>query len=116
MIDNIGHSGTKAEGYTRGLQSVFAKPSLTIAAEDLKRCAGKYGLTPQMTVDFVEDDGRLTLLVPGNVRIPLYASSDTTFYAKGMYLNVSFQKNNAGSLNGCEIEQYSGRQILKRIE
>jgi len=31
VLEGIGHSGSKAEGCTRGLQAVFARPSLTLA-------------------------------------------------------------------------------------
>ena len=115
VLENTGHSGSKAEGYARGLQFVFAKPALALPREVLNRYSGKYGLTPQMSIEFVEDDGNLALLAPGNVRIPLSASSDTTFYAKGMFLIVTFKQIGSGGIRSCEVEEYSGKQVLPRI-
>ena len=42
VIENTGHSGNKAEGFTRGLQYVFARPSLSLDPAILKQYVGEY--------------------------------------------------------------------------
>ena len=42
ILENTGHSGTKSETYTRGLQYAFEKPNLKIPEELLKKYTGTY--------------------------------------------------------------------------
>ena len=115
VIDGIGHSGSKAEGYTRGLQAVFARPSLTLGPSVLDQYLGRYQVTPQFNLEITKVSGNLLLLAPGNVRIPLLAESDTSFYVKGMYLLVRFKKNEAGKVSGFELEQFTGMQFVQKV-
>jgi predicted alpha/beta superfamily hydrolase len=116
VLEGTGHSGSKAEGYTRGLQAVFARPSLTLAPGILDQYLGKYQVAPQFTVEIVKDGANLLILAPGDTRIPLYAESDTNFYVKGTYLFVRFKKNEAGKVSGFEMEQYNGTNFAKKID
>ncbi len=42
VLENTGHSGNKAEGYARGLQYVFERPSLKLSNEVLPKYTGTY--------------------------------------------------------------------------
>lgn len=115
VVENIGHSGNKAEGYTRGLQAVFARPALSLTSEVLRQYTGKYRVNQQFVVEFVEDHGALVLLAPGNTRFELHAESDTSFYVKGRYMFLTFKRNEAGKVIGCEAEQYLGKEYAEKI-
>ena len=115
VIEGIGHSGSKAEGYTRGLQAVFARPTLTLAEGILDQYLGKYQVAPQFTVEITKANGSLLLLAPGDTKIPLFAESDSNFYVKGMYLFVRFKKNEAGKVIGFDVEQFNGMQFAQKI-
>jgi hypothetical protein len=116
VLEGIGHSGSKAEGYTRGLQAVFERRSLSLPHAVLIQYLGKYRLAPQFIVEIVEDDGDLVILVPGNVRIPLFAETEKNFYVRGAYMFIEFKKNEAGKVIGCEAEQFSGKQFAEKID
>ena len=116
VLENIGHSGSKAEGYTRGLQAVFARPSLSLSHSILQQYVGKYRVTPEFIVEMMEDQGGLVILAPGNMRIPLLAETEKNFYVKGAYMFIEFKKNEAGKVIGCEAEQFSGRQFAEKID
>ena len=44
-LENIGHSGTKGEGYERGLQSAFQRQSLALLPDQLQPYVGTYQLS-----------------------------------------------------------------------
>jgi predicted alpha/beta superfamily hydrolase len=115
VIEGIGHSGSKAEGYTRGLQAVFARPTLTLLERILDQYLGKYQVAPQFTVEITKANGSLLVLAPGDTKIPLFAESDSNFYVKGMYLFVRFKKNEAGKVIGFEVEQFNGTQFAQKL-
>jgi predicted alpha/beta superfamily hydrolase len=115
VLEGIGHSGSKAEGYTRGLQAVFARPSLMLADGILDQYLGKYQMAPGFAVEIAKDSGNLLMLAPGDTRIPLFAESEANFYVKGMYLLVRFKKNEAGKVVGFEAEQFNGTQFAQKV-
>jgi predicted alpha/beta superfamily hydrolase len=116
VLENTGHSGSKAEGYTRGLQAVFARPSLNLSHELLAQYVGKYRVNPQFVVEIVEEQGNLVMLAPGNTRIPLLAETEKEFSVRGTYLFLRFKKNEAGKVTGCEMELFSGKQSVEKID
>lgn len=116
VFENIGHSGSKAEGYTRGLQAVFARPPVTVASEILKQYLGKYQVAPGLTIEVSKENENLVLLAPGNTKIPLYAETERDFYVKGMYLFIRFKKNEQGKVTGFDVEQFQGQQFAQKAD
>ncbi|MCX6132920.1 MAG: alpha/beta hydrolase-fold protein [Ignavibacteriales bacterium] len=115
VLEGIGHSGSKAEGYTKGLQWVFARPMLSLSREILDQYIGKYQVAPQVSIEITNDDGCLVMVVPGNTRIPLLAENKEKFFVKGIYLMVRFKKNEVGKVTGVEVEQYSGTTFAQKV-
>jgi predicted alpha/beta superfamily hydrolase len=115
ILENTGHSGTKAEGYTRGLQFVFERKSIKVDPEILKKYAGLYDFGNGTKIKLlIKNDELLTVDLGGN-RIKPFAESDTDFYQKGQFLNIHFQKNFSGGVNGFWLETYSGKVFIKKI-
>ncbi len=115
VLDGIGHSGTKAEGYARGLQTVFARPSIRVNPSLLAPYVGSYQINPQLTIKvFVEDD-QLVALTPDSTKIILFAETATDFYIKGAYLFVHFKKDETGSVNGFQLQQFNGEMFCKKL-
>jgi predicted alpha/beta superfamily hydrolase len=115
VIEGIGHSGSKAEGFTRGLQAVFARPSVTVDPRILKEYAGTYELNAEARVTFAEENSHLTLTTPDGTKLTLEAENGSDFYCKGVYLFFKFRKNPDGTISGCQVEQFGGEQFLKRL-
>lgn len=115
ILDGIGHSGSKAEGYTRGLQFVFSRPALTLSAETLKPLLGAYqnGSGRQYKVSL--DEGRLAVAFPGGKTV-LTAASETDFYLPGTFLKVHFDKDNAGKVSGAHVARFDGEESLQKIQ
>jgi predicted alpha/beta superfamily hydrolase len=114
ILDHTGHSGTKAEGYTRGLQWVFDRPSLKLSPEILNNYSGSYQVGND-TLRLVNDANRLVAITPDNNRIVLDAETESDFYIKGQFLNVHFKKDESGKISGFEMEQFEGGRFVKKI-
>ena len=115
ILENTGHSGTKAEGYTRGLQAVFARPSLKLSRDILAQYIGTYQLNPQVEIKVVEESGRLMALGPNNTKLLLHAETENDFYIPGQYLFAHFKKDATGSITGFQLEQFFGDVFLQKI-
>lgn len=114
VLENTGHSGNKAEGYARGLQYVFERPSLKLTAEQLKRYEGHYLTSDSKPIEIKKENDRLALYVnPGNKYI-LNAASDSDFYATSEFLNIKFKREKE-NISGFELEHYGGTQFINRI-
>ena len=116
VIQGIGHSGGKAEGYTRGLQFVFAKPSVMVDAAILDQYVGTYKINADVKIKLVRDENQLVALLPDGSRYPMFAESQTDFYGKGEYLFVHFKKDDKGKVTGFQLEQYGGQQFIEKAD
>ncbi len=116
VLEGMGHSGGKAEGYTRGLQFVYEKPSLKLAADVLDQYAGEYELNPQVRIAIEREGDHLVGIVPDNPKIVVRAETDTDFYVVGAYLRIHFQKDEKGKVTGLQMEQYGGAGFAKKVK
>lgn len=115
VVDGMGHSGGKAEGYSRGMQFVFERPSINVDPKILNQYAGEYQLSPDVNVKLAVENNQLVAYVPGDIKIILNAESDKDFYVIGSYGFVHFQKDDSGKVTGFEMEQYTGKMFIKKI-
>ncbi|HMH21524.1 MAG TPA: alpha/beta hydrolase-fold protein [Puia sp.] len=114
IIENRGHSGSKPEGFARGLQWVFERPALQFAPAILDRYAGAYQLGSD-TVYLSKEAGKLIAKAPGDTKLILEAESEKDFYVKGVFIKVHFKMDDAGKVSGFQLEQYEGGVFLKKI-
>ncbi len=114
--EGMGHSGAKAEGYSRGLQFVYANPIVNVDPKVLDQYVGEYEINPQFHVKVERDGNQLVGIAPGSPSMTLYAKSEKDFYTKGQYLVVHFQRDEAGTVTGFQIEQYNGGVYAKKVK
>ena len=114
IMENTGHAGTKPEGYARGLQWAFERPSLTLSPTVLDRYTGTY-LVGTDTVHLSREKGELIAMPPGHTKIVLQAETDKDFYVKGMFLKVHFRTDEANKVTGFQLEQSEGSVFAKKI-
>lgn len=114
VLENTGHSGTKSETYSRGLQYIFERNRLKLSDEVLNAYAGTYQMKDGDEVILKNENQGLNLYYSKN-RIPLLAHSDTHFYATHMFFNIHFTKNN-GEVEGFDVIMYDGTQSVKKIK
>jgi Domain of unknown function (DUF3471) len=113
ILENTGHGGTKNETYARGLQYVFERPKLNLAARVLNSYAGTYQLPDGRTMQLKNENGQLALYFGGNRIFTLYAASEKDFYATAQFLNIHFE-NEPGKPQGFWLETYCDKQFVKK--
>lgn len=113
VLENTGHSGTKGEGYARGLQFVFKRPSIKLSSAILQKYSGSYKLNNGMIVNVKPDGGSLTASVANNT-IKLLAASETDFYITSSFLNIHFVKNIKGDVSDFQLNQYGSSEFAKK--
>jgi len=113
ILENTGHSGTKNETYARGLQYVFERPKLNLAARVLNSYAGTYQLPDGRTMQLKNENGQLALYFGSNPMFTLYAASEKDFYATAEFLNIHFE-NAPGKPQGFWCETYRDKLFVKK--
>ena len=116
VIEGIGHSGGKADGYTRGLQFAFERPSLSLSFDILDQYVGTYQPNDQVKIKVTKKDGHLEAEATGQGKVELLAESESDFYAKGVFLNVHFKKDENNKVTGIQLEQYTGGAFIKKVD
>lgn len=114
VLDNTGHSGTKGIGYEKGLQFVFARPSVKLSASVLQPYAGIYEMNDGSRITITLENNSLVALASG-AKINLLAASETDFYTKAFFLKIHFEKDADGKVSGFRLEQYGSNQFVKKI-
>jgi predicted alpha/beta superfamily hydrolase len=115
VLENTGHSGTKGEGYARGLQFVFKRPSLQLPANILEQYAGSYKMKDGTVVDIKSEQGSLVASV-GTNSFALLAASETDFYVNSFFLKVHFVKNDKGAVSGFQVDQYGSSAFAEKVK
>ena len=115
VIEGVGHSGGKAEGYTRGLQFIYEHPQVNVAPEILEKYVGDYEVGRGAYVRIMIDKSNLLALLPNGEKVKLNAISDTEFYVKGSYSLINFDVDKDGNTTGAVLENYNGKMKAEKI-
>lgn len=94
----------------------LALREVQVARKVLTRYVGEYQLAPGRSA-FVrlEDDGTMTLRMPQNVRMRMYAESDSAFFVKREPWRVRFTLDAAGAVKGMRIDMNGTEQAARRV-
>jgi len=115
ILENTGHSGTKAETYSRGLQYIFERPRLEPGNALLDKYAGIYESANKNKIELKNEEGKLVLYGAGRNKYVLYAAGETDFYSTFEFLNIHFETDGE-KINGFQLKRYGGTEFLKKIE
>jgi predicted alpha/beta superfamily hydrolase len=113
ILENTGHSGTKGEGFARGLQFVFKRPSLKLSSAILSKYIGNYQFNDGTSVELKEENGTLAAYVHQN-KLMLYAASENDYYSTAGFINVHFKKDEKGNVSGFQLDRYGSSEFVKR--
>jgi predicted alpha/beta superfamily hydrolase len=114
VLENTGHSGTKGEGYARGLQFVFKRPALQLSAAALEPYAGSYKMNNGETINVKVENGSLCFF-SGITKYTLLAASATDFYITSFFFNLHFIKNDAGTISGFQLNRFNETEYATKI-
>jgi predicted alpha/beta superfamily hydrolase len=115
VLENTGHSGTKGEGYARGLQFVFKRPSLQLSSNILEQYKGSYKMSDGTTAQIKPGNGSLVATV-GNSTFKLLAASETDFYITSSFLKIHFEKDDKSNVSGFRLERYGNSEFVNKIK
>ena len=115
VLENTGHSGTKGEGYARGLQYVFKRPSLQLNDLVLEKFRGKYQLPNGNTAEIKTENNQLVLYTSPNDKTPLFAASENEFYSTAQFLNITFKSDDNKNITSADVETFGGTMKVKKL-
>jgi predicted alpha/beta superfamily hydrolase len=115
VILGAGHSGAKSEGFTRGLQYVFARSCLSIDPKTLERYVGAYEIGPGATVRLAVENGRLVAYEPGDRKTSLCADTERDFHVVGQFLDARVVEDTDGKVTGLQVSRYDGEVFAKKV-
>lgn len=116
VLTNTGHSGTKGETYSRGLQFVFERPRIKLDKSLLNKYAGIYQFPDNSSYELkVEGDQLVLARLHSSDRIMLYAASDTELYSTAEFLNLRI-KTNREQVEGFQLERFWGSEFAKKVK
>lgn len=115
ILENTGHSGTKGETYSRGMQYVFERPNLNLNAAVLNSYTGNYETVKGNKIELKNENGSLALYFSPNNKYTLYAASETEFYSTSEFFNIQF-KNAGGKTDGFQLNRYGNAQFVKKAK
>ena len=113
VLVNTGHSGTKAETYTRGLQYIFERPRLMLSSDMLDRYAGSYRTPNGFQFEIKKEDQGLTLHFGPNTRYQLFAAGEADFYSVSEFFKIHF-KTDAGEVTGFQLDRYGNSVFMTK--
>lgn len=115
VLENTGHSGTKSETYSRGLQYVFERNQLKLSDAVLTKFVGTYrSVKDPREVQIKKENGNLKIYLFQNA-IPLFANTENDFYATSSFFNVHFKDNN-NAIEGFELATYEETVTFKKVK
>jgi predicted alpha/beta superfamily hydrolase len=116
ILENIGHSGTKGEGYEKGMQFVFERPSIRLSPTQLQKYTGSYKTINGNTID-IKIEKNLPVVYFGIAnKYVLISANENDFYSTAEFLNIHFQRDNEGSISGFQLERYGGSENVVRVK
>ncbi len=114
VLENTGHSGTKTEGFGRGLQFAYERTSLNLDAPILNKYTGKYQTINGNTIEIKLENNRLSCYLGPNNKYILFAATEKDFYATSEFCNLHFSNKN-GKTDGFQFDRYGKTEFVKRV-
>ena len=116
VIDGVGHSGGKADGYTSGLQFAFEKEPVSVAENILIKYEGIYKSKNGIIINVKIDNGNLITNSPISGKTILYPETDKEFYEIGRFALAHFKFDENGKVLGFQLEQYANKVEYDKVQ
>lgn len=110
VLENTGHSGTKSETYSRGLQFIFEKPDLPLSDSLGLIYSGYYTDANGNSLEIKSEKSRLVVLSSANEKETLKYAGNNLFYSNASFLNLVFSNDG----KGFELHQFGGSSIFTK--
>ena len=107
---NPGNENAKQQLSKLGTDMTALLPEVSVPLEVLKSYVGKYTLAPGFFIIISTEDNRLMAQATGQPKFEIFPRSETTFYYKVVDAQITFNKNETGTVTGLTLRQ-GGREI-----
>lgn len=81
----------------------------------LQQYAGQYELAPNVVIDVQLLNGRLTAQLTGQQRFPLYAANDSEFFYTVVDADITFEKDDSGTVTSLVLHQGGRNQSARKM-
>ena len=119
VLEEMGHSGSKAEAYARGLEFIYKRPVTDLPQKELEQYSGKYRDNFGDTISIESGDGYL-IMKSGTGWImnwqdkKIYPLTDSTFCWERNYNDFHFTRNASNKVNGYQMYLYGNTISARR--
>lgn len=114
VLENTGHSGTKSETYTRGLQFIYQRNNISLSDSALKKYAGTYLLPDGKKIVLNREGTTLAWYYSPQNKIELFANTAQHLYAVHEFFNLHVKESN-GVVEGFDWIRYGSTIFLKKV-
>ncbi|HTV82572.1 MAG TPA: DUF3471 domain-containing protein [Acidobacteriaceae bacterium] len=84
------------------------RTAVAVDPEILAEYVGTYHLEPGFDLVITLENGQLMAQATGQMKIPLYAESDTKFFPTVIAADIDFSKDGQGKVTGLVLDQGGG--------
>jgi len=110
VLENTGHSGTKSETYSRGLQFIFERPHIKLDEGILKKYTGTYTSAGGNTIEIKSVNHQLVLYFSPADGYPLKAASANLLYSNAALLNLEF----SADIKTLQLNRYGSSERFSK--
>lgn len=114
VLENTGHSGTKSETYSRGLQYVFERNQLKLSDAVLNKFTGTYQSTDGNKIQIRNEGNQLYCYLSPQNKVVLYSNTESHFYATHEFFNIYFKAANDKPV-AIDLVRYGGTITLTKL-
>lgn len=114
ILENTGHSGTKSETFSRGLQYIFERPKLTFDKDKLWSYTGNYMSNGGSIAKVVMQDTKVYVKI-WETLYPLFIASDTGFYATTEFFKIYFHIDK-GNITGFRLDRFGNSEEFTKMK
>ena len=86
-----------------------------VEVEILESYVGKYELTPQFVISVTLENGALFVQATGQPKFPVFAESETKFFLRAVEAQISFTKDESGTVTGVILHQGGRDQAARKV-
>jgi serine-type D-Ala-D-Ala carboxypeptidase/endopeptidase len=115
-VDDIAlHLFDPASPLTEPARGVTPEDRVEVDVPDeiLREYVGEYQLAPAFFIMITFEDGALHLQATGQPRVPIFPASESTFFLRVVDAQITFQRDEDGTVSGLVLEQ-AGQRIPGR--
>lgn len=99
------HQNGRDQTAKRISDTVAEQKEVAVAAEILESYVGSYEFTPGVYMVITLEDGKLVTQLGPQPKVPIFAASENSFFAKIVDATIEFEKDETGAVTALVLHQ-----------